>query len=300
MSIEREIKEQFCGRTNGMRQLHSVGLDFPAWTFRDNERYGVAILYNGEEFHESFNSCYIDTDSFSMLGTTPKKYLILSALGESSRNEFASVCEHFVEPGLNGENRACVESDPKTWWLRWRDLMGNAVREKNVYDVIAEMLVLKHLYERDHSIQWTASIEGTKDIENEDRSFEVKSTKKRESSEITISSVYQLDVQKPVSLYFCRVEESNQGVSIEDAKNMLIMVGFDGGIVENRLQDMGFRNSFERSKKFRLLEVKRFEVDEKFPRITLNSFKGDTLPSGVTKINYSVDLCGLRGESVQL
>lgn len=300
MSIEQEIKEQFSGRANGMRQLNRVGLGYPAWTFRENERYGVAIPYNGEEFHESFNSCYIDTESFSMLGANVQSYLILSAFGESSRNEFASICTHFVDPGENGMVRAGIEADPKTWWLRWRDLMGNAVREKNVYDVIAEMLVLKHLYEQDHSIQWTAAIEGTKDIENDVHSYEVKSTKKRENSEITISSVFQLDTQKPVSLYFCRVEESAQGVSVEDAKELLVTAGFDGNIIEDRLQNMGIRNSFERSKKFRILEVKRFEVDDNFPRITLSSFKGDSLPNGVTKIKYSVDLNGLQGAVVQL
>lgn len=300
MSIEQEIKEHFSGMTNGMRQLMRVGPIYIAWSFREKERYGVAIPYSGEEFHESFNSCYIDSDTFSILGTNCQRFLILSSIGESSRNEFATVCAHFVNPGDNGENRSSINDNPKTWWIHWRDLMGNAVREKNVYDVIAEMLVLKHLYMQDHSIQWTAAIEGTKDIENASHSFEVKSTKKRESSKITISSIFQLDTQKPVSLYFCRVEESAQGVSIEDAKKLLVDVGFDGAVIENRLQNLGIKNSFERTKKFRILETKKFEIDDRFPRITLSSFKGDVLPKGIAGISYSVDLDCLQGDAVKL
>lgn len=296
-----EIKEHFSSRFHdGFRPLKGLDEEYPAWTMRNGARYGVLVPYSGFDFHEEFNGCFIDSETLYLKNGSGNRYLVLSAVEESFRNEFAVICNYFVNPGPSGLERNTLLKEPRNWWLRWRNLLGNAVREKRVYDVIAEMLVLKFLYKKDKSVSWTATIAGTKDIENEVKSYEVKSTKKRSSSTVTISSLYQLDSAKSMALVFCRMEESSQGVSIDEVKESLVKSGYSKDEIEKHLQDMGIRSSFERSKKFRVLESKIFEVDEKFPRITPASFKKDSYPEGVLSIEYVIDLSSVPGKALKL
>ncbi len=47
-------------------------------------------------------------------------------------------------------------AEPLDWWKKWRELMGNAISNKEAYSVIAEMMVLDDLYVNDNTIEWTA------------------------------------------------------------------------------------------------------------------------------------------------
>ena len=42
-----------------------------------------------------------------------------------------------------------------------------------------------------------------------------------------------------------------------------------------------------------MLEKRKYEVDDKFPKITKASFKDDRIPESVIQITYTIDLDGL-------
>lgn len=296
MRVIDEIREGFASLdTNGARLISALPIDYPAYVLRTNDGYGVAInVDESYEISERFNSCRFHTGQLRMDGNV-KNYLMLDSMFEDYRFEFASLCTEFVEPGKNGENRKSILSDPYVWWERWRELVGNTSREKRVYNVIAEMLALATKYKEDKTTEWAATKSGSHDIECDTESVEVKSTIKRYGATITISGQHQLEHVKPLWLYFCRMEESLEGVSINDAKQILISNGYDENRIEIELERQGFeKGSSARNKKYKVLEKRKYEVNNSFPRIVKESFKGDQYPRAVVHIEYTIDLDGME------
>ena len=295
MRVIDEIREGFASLdTNGARLISALPIDYPAYVLRTNDGYGVAIKVDESyEISERFNSCRFHTGQLRMDGNV-KNYLMLDSMFEDYRFEFASLCTEFVEPGKNGENRKSILSDPYVWWERWRELVGNTSREKRVYNVIAEMMVLDNKIQSDPTTEWAATRMGSHDIECAEESCEVKSTVKRYGTTITISGQHQLEHIKRLYIYFCRLEESLEGVSINEMKQTLIHHGYDEGKLEIELERQGFeRGANIRNKKYKPLEKRRYEVTEDFPQIVKESFKGDKYPAGISHIEYTIDLEGM-------
>ena len=90
------------------------------------------------------------------------------------------------------------------------------------------------------------------------------------------------------------MEESCEGVSVNDMKAILIQAGYDSGRLEIEIQQQGLEHGASiRNLKYKILEKRKYVVDESFPYITRESFKGDHLPAGITQIIYTVDLDAL-------
>ncbi len=122
----------------------------------------------------------------------------------------------------------------------------------------------------------------------------IATTLQRYGAEITISGQHQLEHFKRLFLYFCRMEESLEGVSINEMKDILVEAGYDEGKLEIELERQGFeRGASIRNKKYKVLEKRKYEVDDSFPRITKETFKGDRYPDAITHIEYTVDLDGI-------
>ena len=295
MKIVNEIREYFASLPNpGAREIESLPSAWKAYVMRIADGYGVAIKVDESmEVSEKFNSVRLHTGLITINGVT-NNYLILRSAFEEYRYEFAALCAEFVDPGENGKHRLDLISDPYTWWNKWKELVGNTNRDIRVYNVIAEMLVLNQKYKTDHTAEWTVSRMGTHDIECSDESGEVKSTVRRYGTSITISGQHQLQHIKRLYIYFCRLEESLEGVSINDLKNELVSSGYDEGKLEIELERQGFeRGASIRNKKYKVLEKRKYEVDDDFPKIVNESFKGDKYPVGITHIEYTIDLEGL-------
>jgi hypothetical protein len=77
-------------------------------------------------------------------------------------------------------------------------------------------------------------------------------------------------------------------------KSKLISIGYDESLIESQLEQRGFMpgNSI-RDKKYNLLEKRKYDVDDNFPRIVESSFKNDVYPKNIIKILYTIDLEGL-------
>ena len=93
---------------------------------------------------------------------------------------------------------------------------------------------------------------------------------------------------------FCRLEESEHGLSINDAKRKLVADGYDENILEEQLMQRGFMpGNSVRDRRYIVLEKRKYVVDEKFPRIVESSFKNNVYPKNIVKILYTIDLEGL-------
>lgn len=296
MTLLEEIREYFASMSNNSAiELKKLPNEYPALVIRFSDGYGVAIKVEDEtEVTESFNGCRFYTAPYTIDGES-SKYLVLNTMFEEYRYNFATVCAELVEPGLNGEYRKELIKNPYGWFEKWKEMLGNSNSETRVYDVIAEMCVLEHKLKDDKSAIWTATRMGSHDIECNMESCEVKSTCKRYGASITISGQYQLLHNKPLYLYFCRMEESLDGVSINDMIDALQEVGYDVGKLDAELFAKGFpRGSHARDIKYKINEKRLYEVDDNFPKIVSESFVGGSVPQGVIHIEYEVDLDSLK------
>ncbi len=292
MTILEEIRDGFASMaTYGALKITALPDEYTAFIIRIPDGYGVAVPVSEDmEVAESFNSCKFRTAPLSIQGS-PSNYLMLISAFDEYRYEFASLCTELLEPGIDGKDRKALLECPLNWWKNWKGLVGNGIKEKAVYSVIAELCVLEHKLSEDSTAEWTGARMGSHDIECTEESCEVKSTCKRYGAEINIAGQHQLVHDKPLWLYFLRMEESLEGVSVNNMKERLINAGYDPGKLEIELQHQGLEpGSSIRNIKFKILERRKYFVDEKFPCITRESFKDNCLPSGITQIVYTVDL----------
>jgi hypothetical protein len=296
MTILDEIRDGFASMTSiGALRIASLPDEYMAYIIRIPDGYGVAIPVNSDmEVAENFNSCKFRTGLLS-IGGTPSNYLMLFSAFEEYRYEFASLCAELLSPGENGKDRQKLLDNPLDWWKRWKELVGNDLKERAIYCIIAELLVLEHKLSTDPTAEWAATRKGSHDIECAEESCEVKSTCKRYGAEITIAGQHQLLHNKPLYLYFLRMEESQEGVSINDMKARLIQAGYNPGKLEIELQQQGLEHGASiRNQKYKTLEKRKYIVDEKFPCITRESFKNNQPPAGITQIVYTVDLDAVK------
>ena len=78
-------------------------------------------------------------------------------------------------------------------------------------------------------------------------------------------------------------------------KERLIHAGYSEGKLELELERQGFeRGTSIRNKKYKVIEKRKYEVDDSFPRIVQESFKGNKYPNAITHIEYTIDLDGIK------
>ena len=295
MSILEEIKTHFASLTDGLRELTTVSQNYPAYSLRYNGEYGVAIDYSSDkEISEESTNAKISTRKVNLAGGSQKKLLLLTCYDEEFRNEFASLCVSFIKPGEEGELRESIINNPLAWWDRWIGLLGDRKSKKQCYNFIAEMIILHYLIKNGENAVWAAQEKGSHDIECESVSFEVKSTIKKSDLTISISSQHQLSSEKDLFLAFVRMEKSIEGVSVNDMERMLVNAGYENVLLSKQLEDFGFvKGSRIRDEKYKVLEIRKYTVDDSFPKITKESFVNGVFPKSITKINYNIDLANI-------
>ena len=294
MNLVEELRLYFAAATPGMRPIKNLPKDYPAWTFKEGSSFGIAIKYPGDDLiaEQSTNANFYTRDI--LFEEQDTRFLILASTKQEIREEFASLCENVLLPGENGQNRNKILDDPLGWWTNWTELLGDRKINRSCYCTVAEMMVLDYLFQNDNSIVWSAKHKGTHDIESSQESFEVKSTIKKSESSIEISNQFQLYSAKHLSLWFCRMEESLTGFSINDMKDVLIKHGYDPLKIEEELNVQGFLTGANiRNKKYKVLEARKYIIDDQFPKIIEKSFKNDVFPPNIKTIKYTIDLEGI-------
>lgn len=244
-----------------------------------------------------FANTKIVTKPLEMDGVS-KNCIMLLCDNPELRYMFATVCAEFVDPGEDGKDRKLLTDNPQSWGMKWRDLLGNVVAQRRVYSFLGEMLVLDHLFQQDSQTSWAAVNGGSHDIETSSMSAEVKSTLQRYGSTVTISGQHQLlSAKKGLELYFIRMERSKLGISIDDMVRTLTEHGYASIKLENELKQQGIMpGSPERKERYKILEKRKYIVDEQFPKITKDTFQDKQFPQNIIHITYTIDLDGLPYE----
>lgn len=297
MDTFQKIKEVFAYfRTSSKRSIAFEEQYY--WLVKTDGKQGVAIeIPKGKHVNERFSNIHYYTKEYILSGEE-RNLLVLASDHSKYYNDFAFICAGFLEKVLDVESYQEIQQSPLTWWHAMKELMGNANVEKTTYSVIAEMLGYYYLLKQGKDVSWVGPMNGTVDLNCTDGSFEVKSTVARYGSQITVNSQYQL---KASYLLFFRFEPAVNGFSIQDMVIKLVELNVQESEIEFALGKLNYPVGSEiRSKKYQLLEVKKFEIDEHFPKIVPESFIGGQLPKHISGIVYKLDLDGLGGEVIDL
>ena len=275
---------------------------YKSWTIKFDEEYGVAIpVDNGKEISEYFAGAHYFTKDILLNNYEQEHVLMLVTQKEDIRDQFAALCAELLNPGKNGELRNELSQSPVTWWMSWKDLLGNRNVDLRIYDVLSELWTLKYLAEHGEHAEWNGPLGATYDIDCESFFTEVKSTTSRNKRQVTLSNLFQLDPpeEKKLFLVLCQLESSVTGISINSLVNSLEKLGYSSVAINDKLEKLGLEKGMSARKRCYVLHAAtKYTIDESFPAIRETSFIGGVLPLGVMSINYTVSLDGLFGENL--
>lgn len=299
-TLER-IKIQFHTASEGLRQID----DF--YTFKYEGEFGVAFenIHN-VKINEKFSSVSLETRSITYANNSDGiELILLSSNLKTHKNEFASLCMQFIEKGQNEENRNIVISNPILWWQKWKELIGNRMYDPKPYSVIAELLTLERLQKlEEKDILWSGPFASSIDIQTKTKNYEVKSSLIRYENEITVSSQFQLAQKEevnPIFLYYYKMEELLNGETINKVVSRLgELKKVSIQEIEKKLDSLGFpKNASVREKSYVVHEIRKYKINNNFPRITKDSFKDGKIPANIKKIVYTINLDNIEYEKVE-
>ncbi|MDN4066665.1 PD-(D/E)XK motif protein [Paenibacillus vini] len=297
MDLNKEIRSLFATTTNMSASLiKSLPDTHQAWVIRIGNDFGVGVAYKEDtSISERFTSARMWTAPITIHNEN-YNFLMLTCQDEYQRTEFSAICAQFVDP----EERKNLLESPYTWWDRWRNLLGNSVKNKTPHGVLGELITMRKLWDLGEGPVWTGGEGGVNDIQCGSSEYEVKSTTIRYDSIVSITGQFQLDYHTSDSLYliFCRFESSLSGESINDVVHSLVQRGMEEQKLEAALEKCGYEaGSSARTDRYKLLEMRKYKVDDSFPAITAKSFAGGQIPEAVVQFTYRLELAGLPYES---
>ncbi|OHX50692.1 PD-(D/E)XK motif protein [Cytobacillus oceanisediminis] len=268
------------------------------WIVKIDGMQGVAIeIPLDKQVNEQFSNIYYYTKEY-VVGGEERNLLMLVSDHPNLYEDFAIICAGFLEKVLDAESYQIIQQNPISWWYSMKELMGNANVEKEAYSVLAEMLSYYYLLKQNKEVSWVGPFGGSVDFDCNDGLYEVKSTLARYGSQITINSQYQLTAD---FLLFYRFEPAANGISIQDMVTKLVEMNVEESEIEGALRKLKYLVGSEvRTKSYRLLEVKKYIINENFPRITPEIFIGGQIPQHISGLIYKLDLEGLTGELIDV
>lgn len=278
--------------------LHSLPEGYEGYVVSDANYKGVGIEVDPKfkDFKYNFENIKLFVKEKA---TNGKLFFMLELVTDQAFDvdKFSNLCLDFLEPGLNGEKRKLIIENPQSWVDDWKSLIGNKATESNVYPYLGELIVLKKLLQDGEKPALTS--QGSHDIETATSNIEVKTTIMRYQSLIQIHSKYQLQNlnNNPLYLYFVRLEESISGISLNSILSDLTNLGYDVVKIKSKIEEL---NSDVRNKCFKVDEVRRYLIDDTFPRITDDTFINGKIPENISGLVYNVDLDGLTYETIKI
>ena len=290
-----KLKLKFLEDGDRVYKLETKINDF--YVIKDNGWYGIGIDINLDktEYFEKFENVRLIT-KIKCFSNENHKLLELITDKADLIEEFSLVCFDFINKFDNEKVNENIIEKANKWWEEWKKLLGNVLKSEKDYDFLGELLALNYVLNEDGNA--TYSNLASHDIELPQYSIEVKTTTEKYNAEIHVNSQYQLEnnTDMPLKLIFVRLEKSQIGYSINDVIKSLKLKNYDVNSL-SRLEKIGTSSINE---KYRILEARLYNIDDKFPKITLNSLKNNELPKGIIKIEYIVDLDDIDYETINL
>ena len=288
------------GRVMVISSLTEIG--YKSWTIKIGSEYGVAIpVDSSEEISEYFSGAHYYTGDILLDNENTEHVLMLTTSKEEIKEQFASLCAELLTPGENGELRREISTSPVSWWIAWKELLGNKNVDLRVYDVLGELWTLKYLAGKGEHVEWNGPSGATYDLDCDGYYTEVKSTTSRNKRQITLSNLFQLDPPDGCKLFLvlCQFEASLTGISINSLVDDLEKLGYSKNVLNDKLDKLGLeRGKTARKRCYILHAATRYTVDDNFPAIRESSFTDGVLPQGVMSITYTVTLDGIAGENL--
>lgn len=290
-----KLKLKFLEDGDRVYKLETKINDF--YVIKDNGWYGIGIDINLDktEYFEKFENVRLIT-KIKYFSNENHKLLELITDKADLIEEFSLVCFDFINKFDNEKVNENIIEKANKWWEEWKKLLGNVLKSEKDYDFLGELLALNYVLNEDGNA--TYSNLASHDIELPQYSIEVKTTTEKYNAEIHVNSQYQLEnnTDMPLKLIFVRLEKSQIGYSINDVIKSLKLKNYDVNSL-SRLEKIGTSSINE---KYRILEARLYNIDDKFPKITLSTLKNNELPKGIIKIEYIVDLDDIDYETINL
>lgn len=290
-----KLKLKFLEDGDTVYKLETKINDF--YVIKDNGWYGIGIDIDLDktEYFEKFENVRLIT-KIKNFSKENHKLLELITNRADLIEEFSLVCFDFINKFDNEKVNENIIEKANKWWEEWKKLLGNVLKSERDYDFLGELLALNYVLNENTNA--TYSNLASHDIELPEYSIEVKTTTEKYNAEIHVNSQYQLEnnTDMPLKLIFVRLEKSQIGYSINDVIESLKLKNFDINNL-NRLEKIGTSSINE---KYRILEARLYNIDDKFPKITLSTLKNNELPKGIIKIEYIVDLDDIDYETINL
>jgi len=150
---------------------------------------------------------------------------------------------------------------------------------------------------------WVGPLDGLNDFEIGTGAMEVKATLSVSGFPVKISSLEQLDngARSPLFLVGVRLRQNDAGLGLPDlVKNTRALAKEDveaARLLDERLIAAGYFETDAKHyiRRFTLVETRVVEVTENFPRLTPG-----TVPNGIMRAKYELDLDRVEGDSVDL
>ena len=299
-----EILANWAGMPKGnameIRSLSQEG--YISWTIKTATGYGVAFpIVSDEEVSETFSGAHYQTGHILINAERDEHVLMLTTSKDGVETQFAALCAELLLPGVEGELRHEIECSPVSWWLSWKELIGNKNVDLRVYDALAELWTLRYLAKKGEHAEWNGPDGATYDIDCDSYYAEVKSTTARNKKQITLSNLFQLDPPDGKELYLvlCQFEASVSGLSVNSLVDDLVALGYSKNALDDKLAKIGLeRGKSARKRCYILHAATEYIVNEEFPAIRNTSFVGGTLPEGVMSITYVITLDGISGKNI--
>lgn len=302
--LAKEIRNGWAASAKGYASVISsvANAGYEAWTVKTDMSYGVALPISEDiTVSERFAGAHLYTDTIVLDGKIIRSALLLTSQSKDIEVPFSTLCAELVNPGIDGEFRKEIIESPTTWWMQWKELLGNKNVDERVYDVLGELLTLRYLASIGETAEWNGPSGATYDIDCDQKFYEVKSTTARNERKITLSNHFQLDPPNgfPLYLVLCQFESAQSGVSINSLLKDLEGLGYSSTALNQKLTALGLeKGKSARNRQYIIHAMLEYSVDESFPCIKESSFVDGHLPTGVQSITYTVSLDGLNATNL--
>lgn len=186
----------------------------------------------------------------------------------------------------------------------FRDLLDNApeptVDVKRIRGLVGELVYLDRLLNLDGRAWelWRGPLKGGErhDFRGRNTSVEIKTTARVSATRVRISSIDQLAIPTDGSLHlmkFVLEQAAGAPLTVFTLASRILARCTDPDQLKSRLAGMGcddHASSAWNAAAFQLEADEAYEVRDGFPRIVAESFLASVVPTGVSNVEYDIDL----------
>lgn len=266
-----------------------------SFVIQESEFKGVGVLLPKGHEHEIFRGKFTSSE-LRIINIGDEFYLGLltkNKIDNTMVNQFVYFLRYVDDYNLEEAYTA-----PYRLYENFAKTYGNKFTEINIFPLFAELYVWRELLDASFSdFTWVGFENKPKDIVSELIDIEVKSSNSAYSKEVTIHGFEQMLPNDGKKLYISHINYCEDiGITFSQFLNEFeLKYPTEYKIVHQYLYEKDIlSNTYLLEKSIKVYNLKFYLIDEAFPVITRESFKGDEIPKGIKRINYVVSLDNLQ------